>query len=154
VEWSDHDRRFMARALQLAAQAAEVGEVPVGAVLVRDGRVVGEGANAPISACDPTAHAEILALRQAAAGEANYRLPGSALYVSLEPCTMCVGALLHARVERVVYAAAEPRAGALVSQLQLADCDHYNHRLQVSGGLEAEASTTLLRDFFRARRAR
>jgi len=143
----------MRRALALAERAAAVGEVPVGAVLVRAGAVIGEGYNRPIGGCDPTAHAEIVALRAAAAAEQNYRLPATTLYVTLEPCTMCVGALLHARVERVVFAASEPRAGALGSQLNLADCDHYNHRLEAVGGLLAEPASELLRGFFRARRS-
>ncbi len=142
----------MERALALAEEAAAAGEVPVGAVLVRDGEVLGEGANAPIGGCDPTAHAEVIALRNAARAQANYRLPGAVLYVTLEPCTMCVGALLHARVARVVYAAPEPRAGALHSQLQLAELPHYNHHMQVEGGLEAERAGEMLRSFFRARR--
>lgn len=142
----------MHRALALAGRAAAAGEVPVGALLVRDGVMIGEGCNRPIGGCDPTAHAEIEALRAAASAERNYRLPGTTLYVTLEPCTMCVGALLHARVERVVFAASEPRAGALGSQLNLADCSHYNHRLVVAGGLLAEESAELLRGFFRQRR--
>ncbi len=154
MQWSDDDRRFMRRALALAERAGAAGEVPVGALVVRDGELLAEAGNAPIASCDPTAHAEIVALRSAAQAQSNYRLPGATLYVTLEPCTMCVGAIIHARLARVVYAAAEPRAGALHSQLQLADCQHYNHRLQVASGLEAEASAALLQNFFRARRQR
>lgn len=146
------DERFMQRALMLAAAAAEAGEVPVGAVLVRDGLVVGEGRNQPISSCDPTAHAEIVALRSAAAACGNYRLPGTTLYVTIEPCTMCVGALIHARVARVVFGAAEPKAGALVSNLQLAEAPHWNHHLEVVGGLCAHEATDLMQSFFRRRR--
>ncbi|EKF75655.1 cytidine/deoxycytidylate deaminase family protein [Alcanivorax hongdengensis A-11-3] len=148
----DHD--WMQRALALAEQAAAVGEVPVGAVLVRDDRVLGEGFNQPIRACDPSAHAEIVALRQAARAQANYRLPGSTLYVTLEPCTMCFGALVHARVSRLVYAASEPRAGVCESQLQLPQVDFYNHRMVVEGGLLAAQSATLLKTFFAGRRVK
>lgn len=147
------DLVFMQRALELAAVAARAGEVPVGAVLVRDGVVVGEGYNQPISGCDPTAHAEIMALRAAAIGCGNYRLPGTTLYVTIEPCTMCVGALIHARVERVIFGAPEPKAGALVSNLHLAEAQHWNHQFAVAGGLCAEAAAELMQQFFRERRA-
>ena len=141
-----------ASALELARQGAEAGEVPVGAVLVRDDQVLGEGFNQPIIAHDPTAHAEVVALRAAADAEQNYRLPGSTLYVTLEPCTMCFGALVHARVARLVYAASEPRAGVCVSQLQLPQVDFYNHKLLVEGGLMQEESAAMLKAFFAARR--
>lgn len=144
----------MARALELAREAAAAGEVPVGAVLELDGRIVGEGANAQIGACDPTAHAEIVALRAAANAVGNYRLPGSRLYVSLEPCSMCCGALVHARVACVVFAAREPRAGAIVSTRALLDEPAFNHRVRWDEDERfAEASAGLLREFFRARRA-
>lgn len=146
------DLHWMQQALTLAQQAAERGEVPVGAVLVRDGAVLGEGFNQPISSHDPTAHAEIVALRAAALAERNYRLPGTTLYVTLEPCTMCVGALIHARVARLVFAAREPRAGAVCSQHQLCEHPAYNHRLAWSEGVLAEASSAMLTAFFRARR--
>jgi tRNA(adenine34) deaminase len=143
----------MARALQLAREAAARGEVPVGAVLVEDGRIVGEGANAQIGSSDPTAHAEINALRAAAAQRGNYRLPGSILYVTLEPCTMCCGALIHARVAAVVFAAREPRAGAVVSTRSLLDEAGFNHRVSWREDVaNAVASGELLRGFFRARR--
>ena len=119
------DNRWMERALVLAGQAAAAGEVPVGAVLVREGIVLGEGYNQPIAGHDPTAHAEIMALRAAATAEQNYRLPGSTLYVTLEPCTMCFGAMVHARVARLVYAASEPRAGVCESQLHLPTVEFY-----------------------------
>jgi tRNA(adenine34) deaminase len=151
---SDSDEHFMRRALILAAAAAEAGEVPVGAVLVQGGQVVGEGFNQPISHCDPTAHAEIVALRAAAAARGNYRLPDTTLYVTIEPCTMCVGALVHARVARVVFGAPEPKAGALVSQLQLAQAPHWNHRLEFTGGVCADAAAELMQNFFRQRRLR
>ena len=147
-----NDEIWMQRALELARQAAEAGEVPVGAVLVRDDQVLGEGFNQPIIAHDPTAHAEVVALRAAAETEQNYRLPGSTLYVTLEPCTMCFGALVHARVARLVYAASEPRAGVCVSQLQLPQVDFYNHKLLVEGGLMEAESAAMLKAFFAARR--
>ena len=142
----------MRQALRLADRAEQAGEVPVGAVIVRDGVVVGEGFNQPISSHDPTGHAEIVALRAAARNARNYRLPGATLYVTLEPCTMCIGAMIHARIERLVFGAAEPRAGAVISQLQLADACHYNHRMGYTGGVLADASAEKLRQFFRARR--
>lgn len=115
------DEYYMGRALELAAQAGAAGEVPVGALLVKNGEVVGEGYNQPISSCDPTAHAEVVAMRNAAAYLNNYRLTGCDLYVTIEPCTMCLGAMIHARVKRIIFGAKEPRAGALTSQLQLLD---------------------------------
>ena len=152
--WLPEDERWMQRALGLAHQAAAAGEVPVGAVLIRDGVVLGEGRNTPISAHDPTAHAEIVALRAAAAAVANYRLPGSTLYATLEPCPMCAGALVHARVGRVVYAAADPRTGAAGSVFDLLRSPQLNHRCQVSGGLYAESASELLSSFFALRRER
>jgi tRNA(adenine34) deaminase len=147
------DALYMTRALELAASAALAGEVPVGAVLVLDGDIIGEGANGQIGDSDPTGHAEIKALRAAAAAKANYRLPGTTLYVSLEPCSMCCGALVHARVERLVFAALEPRAGAVVSSHSLLDEPGFNHRVEWQQALEFEArSGDLLREFFRARR--
>ena len=146
------DESFMRRALELADLAAAAGEVPVGAVLVRDGQIIGEGWNQVISAADPTAHAECVALRTAATTEKNYRLPGTTLYVTLEPCTMCVGALVHARVQRLVFAAREPRAGVIVSQASSLDADYYNHRVHWDEGVLAEESASRLRDFFRERR--
>ncbi|MEY3659991.1 MAG: hypothetical protein RLZZ169_816 [Pseudomonadota bacterium] len=150
--FSDVDVAFMRRALQLAAQAATSGEVPVGAVLVRAGAVLGEGFNQPVRAHDPTAHAEIVALRAAAQRVGNYRLPDTTLYVTLEPCTMCIGALVHARVARLVFAAREPRAGAVVSTQQLCEQGAFNHRLTWQEGVLAEDSAALLTAFFRARR--
>ena len=149
-----NDEDWMRRALSLAEQAAEAGEVPVGALVVRDGAVLGEGFNQPIVAHDPTSHAEVMALRDAARKEQNYRLPGSTLYVTLEPCTMCFGALIHARVARLVFAAAEPRAGVCVSRLQLPEAAFYNHRMLVEGGLLAEESAALLKGFFARRRGK
>lgn len=122
------DGHYMRIALELAASAAAAGEVPVGAVVVRDGQVIGRGWNRPISTCDATAHAEVVALREASLACGNYRLPGATLYVTIEPCTMCVGAMIHARIDRVVFGAPEPKAGALISQLQLTTAGHWNHR--------------------------
>ncbi len=142
----------MERALTLAVRAESEGEVPVGAVVVRDGQILGEGWNAPILSADPTAHAEICALRMAARQAQNYRLPGATLYVTLEPCVMCIGAAIHSRIARLVFAATEPRAGAVVSQLSLLNEGHFNHRIEWVGGVLAERSATLLREFFRSRR--
>lgn len=146
------DQEFMRRALALANEAAAAGEVPVGAVLVRDGRIIGEGRNAQIGCCDPSAHAEIQALRSAAHVMSNYRLPSTTLYVTLEPCTMCCGAMIHARVERLVFATREPKAGAVVSTAQLFDHSAFNHRVVWSEGPCQGESAALLMDFFRARR--
>jgi len=142
----------MNRALELARRAADAGEVPVGAVLVRGGEAIGEGWNQPIGACDPTAHAEMLALRTAAARVGNYRLVDSTLYATLEPCPMCAGALVHARVARVVFGAVDPRAGAAGTVFDLLRSAALNHRAEVVGGVLAEECAALLRDFFRARR--
>ena len=143
----------MAAALDQARRAREMGEVPVGAVVVIDGRVAGEGCNQPIAAGDPTAHAEIVALREAARGEGNYRLAGAAAYVTVEPCLMCVGALVNARVATVVYGAAEPKWGALVSVLDLSTL-RLNHRFDVVGGVLEPECRQLMVDFFKLRRAR
>jgi tRNA(adenine34) deaminase len=142
----------MHRALMLARRAAEHGEVPVGAVLVRDGAILGEGWNQPVGAHDPTAHAEIVAIRDAARRAGNYRLPGSVLYVTVEPCTMCAGALVHARVSILVYGAIEPRAGAVVSSATVLDNPGLNHRVQVFGGVLAKECAGLITAFFAARR--
>ena len=146
------DEYWMGRALVLARAAARCGEVPVGALVVCDGECLGEGANGPIAASDPTAHAEIMALRAAAASVNNYRLPGATLYVTIEPCTMCFGALMHARIARLVYGAQEPRAGVCVSQLQLPSETFYNHRMAVTGGVREAECALLMREFFSARR--
>lgn len=143
----------MRRALELAHAGEALGEVPVGAVLVQDGVIIGEGFNAPITRHDPTAHAEVVALRAAAEFAGNYRLENTTLYVTLEPCTMCVGALVHARVARVVFAAAEPKAGSLVSARRQLDSGYYNHVFVFEGGLLADEAGTMLSDFFRRRRA-
>ena len=143
---------YMKQALQLAAQAGERGEVPVGAVLVRDDKVLGTGTNSPITLNDPTAHAEIQALRDAARTTGNYRLPGTTLYVTIEPCTMCVGALIHARIALLVFGAREPRAGAVVSQHRLLQSPAHNHRIDhIEGILQAECAQQI-QQFFQAKR--
>lgn len=142
----------MRRAIELAEIAAERGEVPVGAVVVHEGRIIGEGSNRPIGNCDPSAHAEVIALRRAAEHAQNYRLPDATLYVTIEPCTMCFGAMVHARIGRLVYGAPEPRAGAVESRLQLGEADFFNHRISVEGGVMAEETASLVRDFFQSRR--
>lgn len=143
----------MARALELAARAADAGEVPVGAVLMRDGEILGEGWNRPIGQRDPTAHAEIVALRAAALQAENYRLPGTTLYVTLEPCPMCAGAIIQARVAHVIFGARDPKGGACGSVFDLLPSDgRFNHRTTCAGGVLAEPCGAILRDFFRARR--
>ena len=151
--FTDADRAWMARALVLAEHARDAeGEVPVGAVLVMDGMAVGEGWNRNITLNDPTAHAEIQALRAAGQAVSNYRFPGSTLYVTLEPCAMCAMAMVHARVGRVVFGATDPKTGAAGSVFDTLVSDRHNHRVDVQGGLEAEAASGMLRQFFRARR--
>ena len=135
-----------------AKKAASRGEVPVGAIIVHDGEIVGEGYNQPISSCDPTAHAEVVAMRQACFSLNNYRLTGCELYVTIEPCTMCVGAMVHARIKRVVFGALEPRAGALQSQLQLMDHGPYNHSIVWEGGLLEAQCSKMISTFFRQKR--
>jgi tRNA(adenine34) deaminase len=152
-EFPEHDVVFMRRALALAEYARDAdGEVPVGAVLVLDGAIVGEGWNRNIALSDPTAHAEIGALRDAGRRLGNHRIPGSTLYVTLEPCAMCAMALVHARVARVVYGATDPKTGAAGSVFDTLVSERHNHRVEVRGGVLAEASAGLLREFFRARR--
>lgn len=146
------DKKWMARALELAHEAQDIDEVPVGAVLVKQGEVIGEGFNTPISGLDATAHAEIRAIRAACKLLQNYRLPGSTLYVTLEPCAMCAGALVHARVDRVVVAAREPRAGAGGSVMNVLQHEKLNHRCELEFGLMEEESAGLLKAFFKARR--
>ena len=149
---SARDLSYMREALALASEAEQAGEVPVGALVVYEGEIIGRGWNKPISGHDPTAHAEIVALRQAAKQRKNYRLPGTALYVTIEPCTMCVGALVHARVDLVVFGAREPRAGAVVSSRQLSEESFYNHRLSYLEGIMAEECGAVLTDFFERKR--
>lgn len=147
------DQQWMRRALELAAHARDAdGEVPVGAVVVLEGEIIGEGWNRNITLHDATAHAEILALRAAGERVGNYRIPGATLYATLEPCAMCAMALVHARVARVVYAASDPKTGAAGSVFDTLISDRHNHRIVVESGLLAEESSNLLRDFFRSRR--
>ncbi len=146
------DEVFMREALRLAEQGAALGEVPVGAVLVQDGVIIGRGFNSPIALHDPSAHAEVQAIRDAAVHLQNYRLPNTTLYVTLEPCNMCAGLIVHARVARVVFAAHEPRAGVVASQGCFFSQPFLNHNVQVTGGVLAEASARMLKAFFKARR--
>jgi len=152
--FSAADRGWMERALELARRAEAEGEVPVGAVVVKGSVLVGEGWNRTIGLCDPSAHAEIIALREAGQRLANYRMPDCALYVTLEPCAMCVSAAIHARLERLVFAAPDPKTGAMGGAYSLPDIYSHNHRMSSQGGLMAEEAGDLLRSFFRARRAR
>jgi tRNA(adenine34) deaminase len=152
VIFSAEDAQWMEYALQLAGKGEVIGEVPVGAVIVQDEKIIGEGFNQPISSHDPTAHAEIIALRQAAEQIQNYRLVGSTIYVTLEPCTMCVGALVHARIARLVFGTTETKAGAVVSKSQLLDNDYFNHRVDYAGGLMAQRCQHQLSNFFAMRR--
>ena len=146
------DHQFMQKAIEQAQLAAVAGEVPVGAVLVRDGQVIAKAFNKPIGNHDPSAHAEMLALREAAKTEGNYRLPGSTLYVTLEPCVMCAGAILHARVDRVVFGAPDPKTGAAGSVLDVFSSKQINHQTSVEGGVMSEECGQLLRSFFKERR--
>lgn len=148
------DADFMLAALEQARKAQAAGEVPVGAVVVKEGVIVGAGFNSPIGRYDPAAHAEILALRDAANRLSNYRLPGCELYVTLEPCAMCVGAMLHARIARLIYGAADPKTGACGSVINLFAEPRLNHHASLTAGVLAEECGTLLRDFFGAKRTK
>lgn len=150
---AQQDNHWMQYALALAERAAEAGEVPVGAVVVLDNQVIGEGWNQPISSHDPTAHAEVLALRDAAQRVANYRLVDADLYVTIEPCTMCAGAMVHARVRRVVYGASEPKSGVAESNGQLLEQPWMNHRVEVTAGVLADQCSERISLFFKQRRA-
>ena len=146
------DQQYMRMAIEQAQLAAQSGEVPVGAVLVKDGQVISKAFNKPIANHDPSAHAEMLALREAALAEENYRIPGCTLYVTLEPCAMCSGAMLHARIDRVVYGASDPKTGAAGSVLDIFASKQINHQTSVEGGIMSEECGQLLRDFFKGRR--
>jgi tRNA(adenine34) deaminase len=146
------DLFWMQRALELAQQAQALGEVPIGAVLVKDDQIIGEGYNAPIGHHDPTAHAEIMAVRDAAQRIGNYRLLNTTLYVTIEPCVMCAGALVHARVREVVYGATEPRTGAMGSVFDILQSGKLNHRVQIRGGVMAEECAAIMQQFFKQRR--
>lgn len=148
----ENDVGWMQHAIGLASAAAQHQEVPVGAVLVFENKIIGEGWNCPLSTCDPTAHAEIVALRQGAKEIKNYRLVNTTLYVTLEPCIMCVGAIVHARVQRVVFGAADPKGGAVMSVFQMNTAMQFNYRVIYQGGVLAEHCGKLLSDFFRVRR--
>lgn len=148
---AEHEQ-WMRRALALADRAGNEGEVPIGAVVVRDGELLGEGWNSVIAFQDPTAHAEVVAMRDAAKMTGNYRLPGATVYVTLEPCTMCAGAMIHARIDKLVFAANEPKAGVVCSTCSLLDEPRYNHQVSWQGGVLAEDSKERLQAFFRERR--
>ena len=146
------DSDFMQLALDQARSAAEADEVPVGAILVKDGQILARGTNRTIRDCDPTAHAEIVALREAARAAANYRLMGTTLYVTIEPCAMCAGAIIQARIARVVYGADDPKGGAVRSCFEVLSHSKLNHQVEVTGGLLAEESAAVLQQFFSSRR--
>lgn len=148
------DSAYMQEALKLAGQAAATGEVPVGAVVVKDGVIVGRGYNQPIAETDPTAHAEIMAMRDAGKTLGNYRLADCDLYVTLEPCVMCSGAIMHARIRRVIYGARDPKTGACGSAIDLFAQEHLNHHAEVNGGMLADEAVALLQDFFSRRRGK
>jgi tRNA(adenine34) deaminase len=149
---TDDDERWMREALGLAVEARRAGEVPIGAVLVKDGLPLARGYNRPISSSDPTAHAEMIVLREAARLLGNYRLPGCTLYVTLEPCAMCAGALVAARISRLVFGARDLRFGAVRSKFRIADSDLLNHRVEITEGVLGAEATALLQDFFNERR--
>ncbi|WP_040261951.1 tRNA adenosine(34) deaminase TadA [Pseudomonas massiliensis] len=146
------DTHFMQQALELAERGAALREVPVGAVVVHQGEVIGQGFNCPISTHDPSAHAEVVAIREAAAALGNYRLPGTTLYVTLEPCSMCAGLIVHSRIARIVFGAAEPKAGIVQSQGRFFEQSFLNHRPMLEGGVLADACAALLSGFFKSRR--
>jgi tRNA(adenine34) deaminase len=148
----DRDEKFMRLALAEAEKAFQAGEVPVGAVVVRGGEVIASAHNGPVGLKDPSAHAEILALRRAAAAEGNYRLAGTTLYVTIEPCLMCAGALIHARVSRLVFGATDPKGGAVVSLYGVLQDGRLNHRVEATGGVLREACSEILSRFFREKR--
>ena len=148
----NNDETFMGIALKNAKLAMKSGEIPIGAVLVRDGKIIAQGHNQPIQKCDPTAHAEIVVLRKAASIEGNYRLVDCELFVTIEPCIMCVGAMLHARIRRIIFGAKEPRFGALTSHMRVLDSTRFNHKIEWHGGVLAEQSSVLMRNFFKLKR--
>ena len=150
--WPEQDVTFMQAALEAANAAAATGEVPVGAAVVINGEIVGTGHNQSVACHDPSGHAEIVALRAACGARENYRLPGATLYVTLEPCAMCIGAIVQARISRLVFGAYDTKAGAAGSAIDITESAAFNHRFEVNGGVLAEECGALLRDFFRARR--
>lgn len=152
LKMANNDEKWMKRALLSASDAAGRGEVPVGAVLIRNGNFIAEGGNSPIGLIDPTAHAEIVAIRNAASILNNYRLQGTTLYVTLEPCIMCMGAIIHARIERLIYGATDPKSGAVASIYNIGSDGLLNHELNITGGILEHECALLLKDFFRKRR--
>jgi tRNA(adenine34) deaminase len=152
TEQEQIDQNYMRLALEQGQLAYDCGEVPVGAVVVFAGQVIGRGYNKPITSLDPSAHAEVVALRNAAKNIGNYRLPGSTLYVTVEPCTMCTGLLVHSRIERLVYGTTEPKSGVIESAMCLLDRPFYNHKIDILGGVLAAEASTLMSDFFTMRR--
>jgi len=147
------DKQYMRRALELAKQGEALGEVPVGAVIVKDDQIIGEGFNQPISSHDPTAHAEVVALRGAASRIENYRLTGCTLYVTIEPCTMCAGSLIHARIKRLVFGATEPKSGVVGSNDNALLLPHFNHTIETVSGVLADDCSAIMSNFFASRRA-
>ncbi|MEO9653543.1 tRNA adenosine(34) deaminase TadA [Marinomonas sp.] len=152
VDQETDDAKWMAKALELADLAASHHEIPVGAIVVSQGEIIGEGYNSPISLCDPTAHAEIQAIRAACQNTNNYRLSDATLYVTLEPCSMCAGAIVHSRIARVVYAATEPKSGVVESQTRFFEVDYINRSVQTKGGVMADKASAQLTKFFQYRR--
>jgi len=146
------DEQFMQAAIEQAKLAGQINEVPVGAVVVLDGQIIGRGFNQPIAACDPSAHAEVMALRDAAKNIENYRLVNADLYVTVEPCTMCSGAIVHSRVRRVIYGTTEPKAGVAQSQEQIFEKPYFNHQVDVIGGVLAQQCSEVIQAFFKRRR--
>ena len=153
TEQEQTDQNFMKLALEQGQLAYDAGEVPVGAVVVLDGQVIGRGYNKPITSLDPSAHAEVVALRDAALNIGNYRLSKAVLYVTVEPCTMCSGLLVHSRIARLVYGTTEPKSGVIESAMRLLDQPFYNHKIEISGGVLAKEASTLMSEFFSMRRA-
>jgi tRNA(adenine34) deaminase len=152
MSWADTDIDFMRAAIAEAEKARDSGEIPVGAVVTLSGDIIGDGFNRTIQDCDPSAHAEVVAIRQAAEQRKNHRLNGATIYVTLEPCAMCVGAMIQARVRRLVFAAYDPKAGAVGSVLDLSDSKDLNHCIEVNGGLLEEECATILKEFFKTKR--
>ena len=152
MSWTDSDLEFMQAAIAEAEKARESGEVPVGAIITRSGGIIGQGFNRTISACDPSAHAEVVAIRMAAQQQKNHRLNGTTIYVTLEPCVMCVGAMIQARIQQLVFGAYDTQAGAAGSVLDLSEIKELNHRIEINGGLLDEECSMILKDFFAAKR--
>jgi tRNA(adenine34) deaminase len=148
----DKDIFWMKQALALAKKSLDHGEIPIGALIIKNQKLISGAFNMPITTSDPTAHAEILVLRKAGQLTKNYRLPDTTLYTTIEPCTMCIGAMIHARISRLVFGAAEPKAGAVISRLKISEMLHYNHKLQVKGGVMAEEAKKLMTNFFKSKR--